>query len=182
MDNDCIDRNFLQMHNALKCPVNAPRHKILKAFVGDDPSSISVGCGGYEPAVIGTKYASDLQARAQEYLTRVGYVGSFQQGDVLDLPFKYLEFKVGVCSEVIEHLNTEQDVSKAFSEIHRVAEKWIVTTPCKGCSDPDHKFLFTEDQLHRLIGDIPHEIFKYGYFFYISNDKERLGSIISSRP
>jgi len=170
------------MHKALVSPVEKLRHSILRDFVNHEESSISLGCGGYEPAVIGTRYASDVQQRAEKYLRSVGFRGEFTQADIRALPFKNKQFKIAVASEVIEHLDTEGDVVLALYETNRVAKSWIISTPHYSCDDPDHKFHFTENQLNKLFVNIPHEIFIKGHFFYITNDKEKLSAILSKYP
>lgn len=181
-DNDCIDRNFLNMNHALKSPIERARHSILREFVGTEPNSVSVGCGGYEPVVIGTQNAVDVNLRAEHYLRSVGFSGPFFQADVRKIPVSDKFYKIAVCSEVIEHLSTFEDVRAAILEVNRISERWIFTTPCKACFDPDHKFLFSESDLKNLFAGLNFQIFIYGYFFYISNDGQRLNSIILRKP
>jgi len=177
--NDCIDRNFAMMKNALKSPIEKLRHNILKAFVANEKSSISLGCGGYEPVIIGTQHASDVQARAEKYLRSVGFAGSFTHADIRALPFHNREFKVAVCSEVLEHLDCLNDVVSAVFEIARVADTWIISTPHHACDDPDHKFHFTQEQLKDIFANINHKIFIKDYFFYITNDDKKLNRILA---
>ena len=177
--NDCIDRNFAMMKNALKSPIEKLRHNILKAFVANEKSSISLGCGGYEPVIIGTQHASDVQARAEKYLRSVGYQGEFTHADIRHLPFGFHDFRVAVASEVIEHLDTLADVNLALQEINRIAHSWIVSTPHHACDDPDHKHHFTEEQLKPLLPSPLCKIFVKDYFFYITNDEEKLNRILA---
>jgi len=178
MDNDCIDRNFKFRNITLKDPCQILRFKILTAFVDNEPNSISIGCGSYEPLIIGTSYACDISPRAEAYLKKLGYQGKFFVADVRKLPFENKRFKIAVCSEVIEHLNTLGDVVLAIYEINRIADKWVITTPAGYSPDPDHKFHFTEEQLEKLIAPHEYKIFKKDFFFYISNDEEKLQQIL----
>jgi hypothetical protein len=174
MSDDCIDRNYQFKKITLSDPLQKPRFKILSLFNDSPHSSISIGCGSYEPYIINTSHACDISPKAEQYLKEISYEGKFIRADVRSLPFQHKEFDIGICSEVIEHLNTEGDVVLAFSEIDRIAKKWLVTTPAGYSPDPDHKFHFTEEQLRKLISPHPWVIIKHGFFFYISNDENKL--------
>ena len=180
MTKDCCVRNYKYMDATLAGPKFMQRIEILKKFIGNLNSSIDIGCGAYTPVILKTTHACDHAEIAGKYLKELDYKGDFRKADVKNLIYKDKEFKVAVCSEVIEHLRTEKQVVKAFKEIDRISDKWLVTTPRPVCYDKDHTFFFTSDHLFDLI---PFDLSYYviltkGIYFYISNDKDRIIKII----
>ena len=174
MSNDCCRRNW-EEYNHFKGIFGTNtelRMSILKEFINNQKPSIDVGCGSYSPFYLKTTHACDDSSLAKKYLAKLGWKGIFKKANVIKLPYKDKEFKVAVCSEVIEHLTSELNVRKAFEELDRISERWIVTTPSTIIDDPDHKLFFTGDHLFDII---PFEksyytIIRKGIYFYISTD------------
>lgn len=174
MSDDCCRRNYeeYKKFNGFFGTNTEFRINILKEFVQDRVPNIDIGCGSYMPKFINATHACDNSSLAKKYLKQEGWSGNFKTASVVKLPYKDQEFKSAVCSEVIEHLSTEKQVIKAFNEINRISEKWLITTPNTIIDDPDHKFFFTGDHLFDLI-PFPRDyyiIIRKGIYFYISND------------
>ena len=51
--------------------------------------------------------------------------------DIRDIPFPSGHFGAVHCSHVLEHLDTPEDVVKALSEMHRVADRIFAVVPSK---------------------------------------------------
>lgn len=130
-----------------KSGADAYRYDILKRFCSPFKTILSIGSAGYEPVIIGATHAIDVTALAGVYLAREGWKGRYFVGSVTALPFGDHEFECGVCSEVIEHLPSLDDVNTALDEINRVCKNWIVTTPCRPVPEPDHKHFFSPQQV-----------------------------------
>ena len=172
--NDCCRRNNQLRNMTIRTSVCIKKFNILRKFVGDAKPSIDLGCGAYEPLEINTTDACDIAPAAAGFLKEHGFKGNFFVADIRNLPTEDKKYKVAVCSEVIEHLKTEEDVIKAFKEIDRISESWIVTTPLNRIPDPDHYFFFTRESLKKLIPLKDYFIFDDGFYIYISNKKEVL--------
>lgn len=123
------------------------RYGILKRFCLPYKKILSVGSAGYEPILTGSTHATDVSPVALILLKESGWKGKFKVGSCTDLPYRSKSFDCGVCTEVIEHLPSMDDVDKTFFEIDRVCKNWILTTPCKPVPEPDHKRLFTPEQM-----------------------------------
>lgn len=185
MSKDCIRRNYGQMEAALKVPYSKYRVNVLKRFIAREKPSIDLGCGAYMPSILGTTDACDNDKIAYTYLKKQGWRGKFMVVELSKvLPYKDKQFKVAVCSEVIEHLKTENAVTQAIKEIDRISERWIITTPAVYFSDRDHHFFFTPNQLFKIM-PWPYEdhrkrfiIFNKLNYYYITNDIKRLGKIL----
>jgi len=171
MSDDCVTRNN-ELMGAFHEGMFIERINILKDFVNEHPS-IDLGCGAFMPKLLGTTHACDDSALAMGFLTQRGWKGKFKQVDISKpLPYSDKQFKVAVCSEVIEHLDTEEEIRGLFKEIDRISNRWIVTTPSAFFDDPDHKFYFSPNQLFEVI---PFErdkfiIYRKGVYYYITND------------
>ena len=182
VSNDCCRRNYeeYKKYKGIFGTNAELRINALKSFIGKRHPSIDIGCGAYTPKYLGTTHACDNSSLAKGYLKKEGWKGSFKTASVTKLPYKNKQFKSAVCSEVIEHLCTEKQVTKAFEEINRIAEYWLITTPNQIIDDPDHKFFFTGDHLFDLI-PFPREnfiIIRKGIYFYISNDIPKIKEIL----
>lgn len=181
MKNDCVKRNFLSMDSHLHHPNSQERIKILKRFIGKVKPNIDVGCGAFMPLVLGTTHACDYNMVAKGYLKSLKWKGEFKVGDLRKkLPYTDKQFKVAVCSEVIEHLKTKKQVLNAFLEIDRISESWIVTTPSVYIADKDHKLFFCSGNLFNFIpfGRQYFVVINKGPYFYISNNLKKLERIL----
>ena len=133
----------------------APRYEKLKKFCLGSKNILSVGCGPKEPIILGSSHALDLCSISETYLRRAGWEGSFKIGSCTSLPYEDKSFEVVVCSEVIEHLPTFQDVIQTFREVARVGKRWIITTPNSDVIKPanqnkHHLQFFTLDKIKDL--------------------------------
>jgi len=164
---DCCKRNFEGRH----C-INLPeRYVIINHFSLGARSILSVGSGGHEPLKIHATHACDIAPNAEGFLRSLGWGGEFKCCSCTDLPYPTKSFDVAVCSEVIEHLPTEQDIMKTFEELDRVANKWIVTTIAapRGKFNPEitHKHDFTFEKLVGMLSKFKVYIYQKENFFYV---------------
>jgi len=97
--------------------------------------------------------------------------GHFKVASCTNIPAPDKYFDVAVCSEVIEHLPEIADVKKTFSELERVAKKWIITTPGNPLgpknTEPTHKRFLDLETLKNLTSKYPVEVFKGGNYNYV---------------
>lgn len=100
---------------------------------------LSVGCSGFEPKLYGATHALDVHKTALRLLRYNEWKGEFKVGSCTALPWPDRFFDLAICSEVIEHLPTDDDVLCAFKEIDRVAKNWLITTPSSPIPEPTHK-------------------------------------------
>ncbi len=178
--NDCVKRNFELRNYCLNSEVHKIRIKILKSFIKGDTKVVDVGCGAFMPFELNVSNACDIDSQTKNFLKKLGWKGEFKKASVIDLPYKDKEFSVAICSEVIEHLKTKEQVLQAFNELNRIAHKWIITTPSAYDKDPDHNFHFgyNDDNLFDFIPkDLDCIVVCKGYYYYISNDKNKLCKI-----
>jgi len=182
MRKSTIQRNY-ELKEQILNPnsVHFDRIKILKKFIGRSKKVIDIGCGAFMPIVLKVDFACDINKEAYEFLKKDNWKGEFKVANITKLPYKSKEFEISIASEVIEHLKNKSQVTKAFKEIDRISKEWIVTTPSAYDRDPDHKFHFgyningKEDNLFELIPkEIDYIIIRKGYYFYISNAKDKL--------
>lgn len=142
------------------------RYQTMKDFCAGAKTILSVGCGTREPVLMGATHACDLVSSGLQSLKDAGYKGDFKECPCYDLPFEDKSFDVAVCSEVIEHLYSEEEVKKTIAELDRVAKRWIITTPCKGnptwMHEPAHFFTFTDEKLKELFDGFECEITRLG--------------------
>ncbi len=182
--NSCVQRNFESREQHLSSPIHISRYEVLKSFIGKSKRVVDVGCGAFVPIELNIMDACDINKNAGKYLKKLKWKGKFKEASVTDLPYKDKEFDKAICSEVIEHLRNKEDVVKAFNELNRVANKWLVTTPAAYDRDPDHTFHFgyNDDNLFNFISsEIDFTIVRKGYYFYISNDKDKLCKITGAK-
>jgi hypothetical protein len=173
------------MEAMLKVPYSKYRIEVLKKFLDERNPSIDLGSGGFMPNILGVTHACDDSMLAGRYLKTLGWNGKFKVVDITKpLPYKDKQFKVALCSEVIEHFRTKKLVSDFFKEINRISEFWIVTTPSVFFQDRDHNFVFTPTDLFEMLpwGQAGHLkdyiIFNKMNYYYITNDIERLSKIM----
>jgi len=179
MKNDCVKRNFESMEAHLTHWSSKERIKILKRFLGKLNPSVDVGCGAFMPFILKVDYACDYNLEAKKYLKKLGWKGQFKVANVRKLPYKNKQFKVAICSEVIEHLKNKSQVNEALLELDRVSVSWIVTTPSVYVPDKDHRLFFCSGNIYDFI---PFERSKFiviekGATFYISNNINKLRRI-----
>lgn len=168
---DCVDRNF----KGRRANYNKERFEIIKRFCNGAKTILSVGCGGHEPVAIGATHACDIAPNAADYLKLLGWNGVFTVCSCTNLPFPDKFFDVAVCSEVIEHLPTDQDVLKTFEELDRVAVTWIVTTPrfMRGRGNPEktHKRDYSFKELGAILSKYQPYIYRKSMYFYVEKKK-----------
>lgn len=154
--------------------MNTPRFQILRDFIDGSTDAVSLGCGAYDPIVLGVDTAVDIVSESEVYLRKLGYKGAFFLGDVRHLNFKDTQFECAVCSEVLEHLQTEEDIDKAISEIIRVASRWIITVPYnpRGQKNTEitHKHDFDVQKILKLFAPIEVYIAHDDIYFYVSSE------------
>jgi len=132
------------------------RYEILKKFCDGAAKILSVGCGPREPTIINATHAVDITPLSEFHLRSLGWRGFFYESSCTALPFENKSFDVVICSEVIEHLPTTDDVIKTFHEVSRVGRKWIITTPNSAVIDPrhqnfSHKQFFIVETIKKII-------------------------------
>ncbi len=155
---NCLERNFELRKKFLKSEIHRDRIFIIKRFIGNKKDkTVDVGCGGFMPKTLGILFACDVAKEGRKLLKSIDWKGKFKKASVVLLPYKDKEFKIAICSEVIEHLDSKEDVMKAFLELDRISEEWIITTPSAYDKDPDHKFHFGYND-DNLFDFIPEEI------------------------
>ncbi|HUX79675.1 MAG TPA: methyltransferase domain-containing protein [Alphaproteobacteria bacterium] len=151
------------------------RYKILSEFTKSGGKILSVGCGPKEPMITRATHAVDITPLSEQYLRGVGYKGLFTISSCTSLPYvelgKVKPFDIVVCSEVIEHLPTIEDVIQTFKEVARVGVKWIITTPNSAVILPKHqnsahRQFFTLDSLKKII-PVNHQIYTSDHHIYV---------------
>jgi SAM-dependent methyltransferase len=110
---------------------------------------LSVGCSGFEPKLYNATHAIDIVPVAGALLAGNGWSGEFILGSCTALPWQDKFFDCAICSEVIEHLPTDEDVLEAFREINRVAYDWLITTPASPIPEATHKRFWDIDTVTR---------------------------------
>lgn len=113
--------------------------EFAKPFMATNGKILSIGCSGFEPTLYHATHAIDISPIADRFLKYNDWKGVFAVGSVTHLPYENQEFDLAICSEVIEHLPTDNDVRNAFLEISRVAKNWLITTPASPIPEPTHK-------------------------------------------
>ena len=182
MTKDCIKRNYKIAKDWKRIEYYKERIRILKEFINGKPS-IDLGGGGFIPKVLNVTHACDNNKEAGKLLKESGFKGKFKVVDIQKrLPYTNKQFKYAVCSEVIEHFRREEYITQFFSELNRISEKWLVTTPSKIFLDKDHYFFFFPNDLFRLIQLDKSQfiIYRKHPYYYITNDFERVKHIIDN--
>lgn len=154
-----------------------PRYHILLKFCKNCRNILSVGCGPKEPILINAAYACDITPLSCEALEKSGWKGIFFISSCDKIKAFDKEFDIAVCSEVIEHLPTTQDVINTFKEVDRVAKKWIITTPNSAVIPPPsqnlaHKLFFTLEIIKKIIPFVEgkdYKIYTHDYHMYIES-------------
>jgi len=85
------------------------------------------------------------------------------QGDVTDMPFTNKEFGACICTHILEHLESQEDVDRAVNECMRVADKAFFLCPSpRGiwasffCKDHHLRIWFDQDINTIKVGDNPY--------------------------
>lgn len=136
------------------------RIRYLRAFGATSRHLIDIGCGPWElfyikntPDTIGV----DISKAALLNLKKLGFIGSLIVADCRHLPFKHKGFDHAICSEVIEHMASKEEVIRLIEEIRSISENVIITTPNSNfrlkIRDPTHFFFFTTKDLKRILPD-----------------------------
>lgn len=172
---DVVERSF----KARKIYWDSHRFQVINEYIhksvayteyGKD-KIISLGSGPYEPVRINANYALDIAPNARKYLKEVGFKGKFILADCKEIPNKDKFYDVGVCSEVLEHLLTMDDVMQVIREVERTCKMWIFTTPCNPLgarnTEPTHKRFLGQDILKKLFKDYKVFITKDKIYYYI---------------
>ena len=148
-----------------------PRWKIIIPFCQGARTILSIGSGGVEPTIIKATHAIDIVPHSEHLLRVLKWRGHFKVASCTNIPAPDNYFDVAVCSEVIEHLPDVSDVSKTFSEINRVAKRWIVDTPGNPLGplniERDHKRFLDIETLKKLTSKYKVEVFKDGNYNYV---------------
>ena len=114
-------------------PRQYDRQMILKNFLLNSSNFIlDCGCGEKEPLIVcntSDAVAFDIGESGLKNLKENNFKGHIVMGSCTHLPFRSKCFKKTICSEVIEHLPTDDDVRKCLNEIKRVSCTFMVTTP-----------------------------------------------------
>lgn len=148
-ENVWVDSNSVMRHD---------KDHILQGFVQKSTRVLDVPCAFQEPFTLQCNrentVAIDLSRYALSILVNSGFKGDAIMASSTALPLRTESFDLAVCSELIEHLNTD-NVKATLGELNRVAEHVVVTTP--NCYlhakilDPTHVNFFTARNLQPLI-------------------------------
>lgn len=151
----------------------------IKEHRTDDSKILDIGSGAYMPIVLGATHACDVVEMAGDILEKSGWKGCFEIGSCDDLPYKDKQFDIAICSEIIEHLPEMDSVVETFSEIERVAKKWILTTPKASKTgfrddwniEPSHLQFLTFNDIQELVEvtlpGIPYRIEEVGHYVVV---------------
>ena len=133
--------------------------KFLEEHRTPESLILDIGSGAYMPMYLNTTHAIDVSAVPGHILRQSGWGGFFYVGSCDNIQFPDKSFDIAICTEVIEHLPRIEDVSNTFSEINRVAKKWILSTPRATMSgvrdvwntEPTHVQFFTKNDVADLV-------------------------------
>ena len=138
--------------------------------------NLSIGCGGFEPAFLKINWACDIDELSYTLLKSNGWAGTFFPCSCHKIPYSNHFFRVAVCSEVIEHLPTEELVRETFLEVARVAKFFIFTTPYIDVHEPTHNFIFSLADIQKLTDGLDVVLEQDRKFIYIHNGGRKLFS------
>jgi hypothetical protein len=114
-------------------PRQHDRQMILKTFLLSSTNYIlDCGCGEKEPLIVCNTpkaVAFDIGASGLKNLKAKNFKGHTIIGSCTHLPFRNKCFEKSICSEVIEHLPTDENVRTCIGEIERVSRAFMITTP-----------------------------------------------------
>lgn len=142
---------------------NLLRQEIYLESVEKGDRVIELGCGmSYFPEMARLKgaesYGVDFSKKAIDQLQiefpEVRYICC----DATNTPFPNGKFEVVVSGEVIEHLESPQDLIDEMARICKKGGKIILSTPHLEFDDPEHLWELYEDDLKTMMG-------KYGNTF-----------------
>lgn len=164
---DCASRNF----KCRRFRKKHPKFEIILPFIAGSRLTLSVGGGAIEPIIIKATHVIDIAPNVAAYLKFLKYKGYFKVASCTDIPAPDKYFDAAVCSQVIEHLPEISDIKKTFSELERVAKKWIVDTPGNplGPKNPEktHKRFLDLKLLKDLTSKYKVQVFKHGEYHYV---------------
>lgn len=115
------------------------RYGPVASFLKNYKHIISIGCAGYDPIKFKATHALDVSYVALDLLRKAGWQGLFYLGDCRNLHFNDQTFEAGCLVDVVEHLETCNDIILAVKELNRVCRNWILTTPLDGMNIKSHK-------------------------------------------
>ena len=155
---DTIMRNYEWRDRNTKTMRVQKLIEICKVVKNRGGKIIDVGCGGYMPRVLKADAAVDINDLSRTLLRRDGWQGDFYLTDGRSLPLRRKEFDLAICSEVIEHMDSMEDVRTLLAELRRIAHEFVVTTPAASAAgvrdpwntEPTHRLFFTEETLLAL--------------------------------
>jgi hypothetical protein len=143
------------------------RYLNLVDFAKPYKKILSVGCSGFEPMTYNAAFALDVSPVAGRLLKENGFTGLFVVGSCTNLPFMDQTFDCAICSEVIEHLPSDEDVLRTFLEISRVARDWLITTPASAIPEPTHKRLLDEACVKKLCAQFDAKYVRVNLWWFI---------------
>lgn len=76
------------------------------------------------------------------------------------------KFDSVVCSEVLEHVEKDDELVKGLLSITK--DTLVMTTPTRKVGDPGHIRVYNEAMLEKLLDGTDYEIKRNGLFFYIT--------------
>ena len=155
--------------------LTAPKHQArfkacVDLLVGQDFADI--GCGfGHSTAIMremrggrwtGVDFYPGVVENVKEYFPDLASVGLAKVSDLPFLP----EFDSVVCSEVIEHVENDQELVDGLLAITR--HNLVITTPLRPVNDPGHLRVYAEESLAALFKGYTVEISTLvGLFFVV---------------
>jgi len=140
-------------------PLQRDRLMIIKRFLSNAQGWVlDSGCGEIEPKIVCDHQnvaALDIAISGLRNLKRNAFKGHLVLGSSTNLPFKDKYFTKSVCSEVIEHLPTEQHVKRCIRELERVSEQFMITTPNNRLDfrwiGPTHRRFFSIESIKKIL-------------------------------
>jgi ubiquinone/menaquinone biosynthesis C-methylase UbiE len=135
-------------------------HSSLRKLVSKYERIVDIGCGDWEllslknaPESVGI----DLSRVTLHVLKKGGFKGQVVLGDCAHLPFRSGVFDFALSNQVVEHMLSLDDVSKAILEMERVSKTIAVITPNAmlhyRINDKTHFQFLTSKSLKRIMGD-----------------------------
>ena len=150
-------------------PLSDARYAYEKKFAKVFNKILVAGCYCYEPIVLNSSHACDINPNYINDLNENGYKGKAIVADVKALPYKDKEFDCVFCTETLEHLKTIEEVKTAISEIIRVGKIWFISVPgFHSKNAKTHYHTFTIDSLSKLF-PTANRIFRFKCFIFATN-------------
>lgn len=161
--NDLIANNVMTRTLWLEEEVQQDRLRMIRQFLGEcqDDCVLDVGCGDITPLLVSNTEKTiglDVSKISLQVLKSSEFRGGLILASAIRLPFRDNVFQKAICSEVIEHLQTNSQTKKCIEELYRVAKQFLITTPNYGFgsdwyafSHPDHRRVFSVKKLKKLL-------------------------------